>query len=70
MVIAVLERGLQFLTVDCGHSLWYQLGQSVALAQRQLFYAGHVLDGRFCSHGAVGDDVCHILLAVFLRHVA
>ena len=70
VVVAVVERGFQLFAVDGGHAFGDELRQSVALAQRKLLYARHVLYGRLCGHGTVGDNMRHIFLAVFFRHIA
>ena len=47
----------------------HQLGQRIGFGQGQVQHPGHVLDAHFGGHGAVGDDLRHLLLAVFLHHV-
>ena len=69
MVVAVLQCRLQFLTVYYRHAGRYEFGQTVALRQRQIHHPGHILDSRLGCHGAVGDYVGHLLLAVFAGDV-
>ena len=45
-----------------------QLAEAVRLREQELLHARNVLDGQFGGHRTVGDDVRHLLLAVFLRH--
>ena len=44
-----------------------EFAKAVADIKRQLLHTGHVLQRRLGGHGAVGDDVGHLLLAIFLR---
>ena len=48
----------------------HELAEAVALREGELLHAGHILDGHLGSHGAVGDDVGHLLLAILLGHPA
>ena len=45
-----------------------QLSQPIRLPEWQLLHTRHVLNGQFGSHRAIGDDVGHVILPVFLRH--
>ena len=69
VLVAVFEGGFEFLAVYFRHAFRHKSCQAVAFGERQLHHARHVFDGRFCGHGAVGYDVRHFLLSVFLRHV-
>ena len=42
------------------------LGEAIGFGNRQVVHARHILEARFGSHCAVGDDVRHFLLAIFL----
>ena len=44
-----------------------EFAKAVADIKRQLLHTGHVLQRRLGGHCAVGDDVGHLLLAIFLR---
>ena len=44
-------------------------GQTVALVNRQALDARHILDGRFRRHGAVGDDVRHLVGAILVGDI-
>jgi len=46
------------------------LGQPVGLDVGQVVHAGHVADDHLGAERAVGDDVGHALVAVFLADVA
>ena len=71
ILIAVLEIGLEGLAVGTvGHALGHEIGQAVALGQRKLLHTGHILDGRLGGHGAEGDDVRHLLLAIAVGDIA
>ena len=51
-----------------GNLVRHEFAEAVRLREHQFLHARHVLDGQFGGHRAVGDDVRHLLLAVFLRH--
>ena len=48
----------------------HQFAQAVRFIQWEFLHTGNVLDGRFGSHGAVGDDVCHLFGSVLLCYPA
>ena len=48
----------------------YEFGEPVSFRKRQFLDTCHIFDGRFCSHGAIGYDVCHPFFAVFFGHPA
>ena len=50
---------------DVGH----EFGQTVGVAQRQFHDARGVPDGRLRRHGAVGDDLGHLVRTVLVDHV-
>ena len=45
-----------------------QFAEPIRLREQEFLHTRNVLDGQFGGHRAVGDDVCDLLLAVFLRH--
>ena len=45
------------------------LGQRVGFRQRQVHDPGHILDAHLGGHGAVGDDLRHLVAAVFLHDI-
>ena len=47
-----------------------ELGETIALVQGELLHTSHVLDGALGGHRAIGDDVCHALIAIFIRDPA
>ena len=44
------------------------LAQFVRYVERQFLYACYVLNGELCCHCAVCDNVCHLLLSIFLGY--
>ena len=50
---------------DVGHLL----GQAVSIAQRQLHDPSSVADGALGRHGAIGDDLSHLVRSIFLNDV-
>ena len=46
----------------------HQFAESVRLREQEFLHTCHVFDGQLGGHRTVGDDVRHLLLAVFLRH--
>ena len=51
-----------------GQTVGDGLAQMVRHVERQLLHARHVLNGVLCGHGAVGDDVRHLVVSVFVFH--
>ena len=48
--------------------VWYVAHQFVHLRQRNVLNTAHILDTRLGSHGTIGDNVRHTLLAIFLSN--
>ena len=63
----VLEVGLAWLAVGgIRQTVGDGLQECLCGVYGHLLHSGHILDGALCGHRAVGDDMCHILLTVFL----
>ena len=64
---------LQRLVVQAEHLLEgdvrNELGEAVCVAQRQFHDARRVADGRLGGHGAVGNDLGHLIRAVLVNHI-
>ena len=45
-----------------------EFAQAVGLRKGELQHARHVFDGQLGGHGAVSDDVCHLLCSIFICH--
>ncbi len=45
------------------------LGETVGFGERQVVHTRHITHDHFGSHGSVGDDVGHAIVAVFFAHV-
>ena len=63
----VLDGCLDRHILDVGYLIGDELGEAVALREGKTLYTGYVLDGTLGSHGAVGDDMCHTFVPIFLR---
>ena len=51
-----------------GQAVRNSLAEVVGYVQRYLKHTCHILDCHLGSHGAVGDDMGHLLLSVLLGH--
>ena len=64
---------LQRLVVEAEHlfkrDVRDELGEAVGIAKRQFHDACRVTDGRLGGHGAVGDDLSHLIGTVLVDHV-
>ena len=49
-------------------AVWHSLTQSITPLQWQFLHSGNILDGVLCRHRTIGDDMCTILLAIFLHN--
>ena len=49
--------------------LGHQLGQAVGVGQGQVHHPRGVADAGLGGHGAVGDDLCHLVLPVLVHHI-
>ena len=64
---------LQRLVVQAEHlfegDVWNELGQTVGVAQRQFHHPCRIADGGLGRHGAVRDDLGHLVGAVLVDDV-
>ena len=46
-----------------------QFGQRIGVGQREVECARHILDAHLGGHGAIGDDLRHLVFAIFVYHI-
>ena len=71
--VLVAEFGFEAFVVESKQlaqlDVWQQFGNAIGVWQGQFQHAPGVADGGLGRHGTVGDDLCYLVLPVFVDHV-